>query len=85
MTADRKPDQLPTTSTGEPVAALAPGPIPVVSEREQGQGQEAEEDEEDGEGEGEASGVLSEGQPVFIPDVEQGHGQQEEMEIDGSA
>ncbi|WVR03184.1 hypothetical protein IAU60_000175 [Kwoniella sp. DSM 27419] len=32
VTADRKPDKLPTTSTGEPVAQVAPGPLPTEQE-----------------------------------------------------
>lgn len=30
-TADRAPDRLPTTTTGEPVATVEPGPIPDSS------------------------------------------------------
>lgn len=29
VTADRKPDKLPTTTDGAPVAAVVPGPLPV--------------------------------------------------------
>ncbi|WRT63295.1 uncharacterized protein IL334_000200 [Kwoniella shivajii] len=32
VTADRKPDKLPTTTTGEPVAQVAPGPLPTEEE-----------------------------------------------------
>ncbi|KAK6904788.1 anaphase-promoting complex subunit 11 [Kwoniella mangroviensis CBS 10435] len=32
VTADRKPDKLSTTSTGQPVAQVAPGPLPTEEE-----------------------------------------------------
>ncbi|KAK4687598.1 anaphase-promoting complex subunit 11, partial [Tremellales sp. Uapishka_1] len=42
-TADRKPDQLPTTVDGAPVAHLDPGPLPAAS----GEGEEEGERQED--------------------------------------
>lgn len=44
MTADRKPDKLPTTVDGAPMEVVAPGPIVV-------EGEEAEAEGEEGEGE----------------------------------
>ena len=54
MTADRKPDTLPTTSDGAPVASLAPGPLPV--RRQQDDSLEIGDEEELGEESEEAEG-----------------------------
>jgi hypothetical protein len=48
VTADRKPDQLPTTVSGAPVAALAPGPLPRPVQDEEHEHDIAEEGEDEG-------------------------------------
>lgn len=73
-TADRKPDRLPTTTTGAPVAVVPPGPLPppeTAEGEEEGDDEMGDEEDEgqDSEGEGEEDdedddvppGVLTEG------------------------
>jgi hypothetical protein len=55
VTADRKPDQLPTTVDGAPVATLAPGPLPHSEH-------EYDDSPDDGEDEGDRSGEADVGE-----------------------
>lgn len=48
VTADRKPDTLPTTTTGEPVEVVPPGAPPPLIGSEEGNGSVYEEEEGDG-------------------------------------
>jgi hypothetical protein len=61
VTADRKPDTLPTTTTGEPVEVVPPGipPTFIASEEEAGSVYGEEEDLEQ-EGEAGAEGEIDE-------------------------
>jgi hypothetical protein len=69
VTADRKPDQLPTTVSGAPVAALAPGPLPRTVQ----DGEHDHDIAEEGEGEGEdRSGEADEGDEAEGMEVDEG-------------
>ena len=49
VTADRKPDQLPTTVDGAPVATVAPGLLPIATNDEIEEGRSGEGDVAEGE------------------------------------
>ena len=61
-TADRKPDKLPTTTDGEPVASIAPGPLPTRAD-----GQEEGQDE----GNSDMAVVDGDGERVEVMEVDE--------------
>jgi hypothetical protein len=69
VTADRKPDQLPTTVSGAPVAALAPGPIPRTVQDDEHEHDIAEEGEDEGE---DRSGEADVGDEAEEMEVDEG-------------
>nr|XP_031862139.1 uncharacterized protein CI109_002552 [Kwoniella shandongensis]KAA5529211.1 hypothetical protein CI109_002552 [Kwoniella shandongensis] len=71
ITADRKPDKLPTTTDRAPVATVAPGPLPTDEQRREEEELEQEEEQRRREMEVDRSGEVEE------------VGEGDSMEVDG--